>query len=291
MIAIRTTAVALSVAVILALAARPRFALAATPTADECATASETAQVARKSGQLLRSREQFALCASRSCPRVVAVDCEAQLAALVPAIPSVVLRVHGSDGAAPTSMRVTLDGRALDAKQLGAPLDLDPGSHALSVEADGSIPEARTFVLGEGERERAVDVVLRTAVDGVLRSAARAAPTAPPAAPPPSGVPVLAYAGIGTAAVGVVVGSVFTALTVHAKDTANAACPLPGDGCPPGVDPGPYNRSITENQVAAGVAFGVAVVGGVIGLVSLLSSGGSSQTAWVTPFGVSGSFE
>lgn len=79
-------------------------------------------------------------------------DALAELRAL---IASVRLRVE------PAHARVLLDGRSLSAADLAAPIVLNVGEHALSVDAPGYAPERRVLRVAGGQRELPVEVVLR----------------------------------------------------------------------------------------------------------------------------------
>lgn len=61
----------------------------------------------------------------------------------------------------PAGARILLDGRPLQASDLAAPIVLNVGEHALSVDAPGYAPERRVLRVAGGQRELPVDVELK----------------------------------------------------------------------------------------------------------------------------------
>jgi len=93
-------------------------------------------------------------------------DARREMEALKSRLPSVVLTVTGSEGAA-----VSLDGAPISSVSLGVPRFMDPGPHTVNASADGFETATMEFPLKEGESKR-VELVL------VPLSAAPASPPA-----------------------------------------------------------------------------------------------------------------
>jgi hypothetical protein len=184
-----------------------------------CVAASTQGQTDRDEGRLLAAREQFLACTREACPSIVKKSCSTWLAELGERIPSVVVRIHDAGQHDVTDARVTLDGKpiALD----GRPVALDPGTHALSVNAQGFLPVARTLLLAEREQGRLLVVELPARTVPPARSAAlesKRAPATPkrrePAPPASFHVPVAGWVLGGLGVVGV---ATFVALRSKAQ--------------------------------------------------------------------------
>ena len=138
----RATAAALAVgSVVVAGAAR------ADDTAD-CVAAHEQGQLARRDGRFDRAREDFAACQRDVCPSVIRPRCAEFARELEAAQPTLVIVVRGADGSDPSDARVQVDGAPFAAVSAVA-LRLNPGKHALHVEATGYLPADKVVVLPE----------------------------------------------------------------------------------------------------------------------------------------------
>lgn len=154
---------------------------------ETCLTAHERAQVDRLQGRFLEARAGLAICAQRSCPRLVSKDCTTWLAELEAAQPTVVFTAVDEAGRTLTDVKVHARG-ALIAEQLdGKPIPLDPGPCAVRYEAEGRGPVQQQLTLHEGEKDRVVRAVLPTASasDAIAASVAtpREAAASEPAVP------------------------------------------------------------------------------------------------------------
>jgi hypothetical protein len=148
-----------------------------------CASASEEAQRLQGSGKLLAARQKFLECTRTSCPSVVKQDCDGMLTTLETQIPSLVIAVRDEEGRDVVGV-VRLDGAIVDASS-GRAVPLDPGMHALHVEAPGKLPIDQSIVVHEGERARPVAVTL--ASKDPKRATRSPGTSAPPGAPGPYG--------------------------------------------------------------------------------------------------------
>lgn len=139
----------------LAIVASARNA-AAEPTARACIDAHAAGQIARKSGHLVESTEQFVLCASSACPELIRGECAAFQSEVEAAQPTVVLSVVGPSGLELPDARVSVDGHDWGAVVANVAVPLDPGAHEFGFTLpDGSQRVIRTE-LREAQKNRAI---------------------------------------------------------------------------------------------------------------------------------------
>jgi hypothetical protein len=150
----------------------------ATPTLDECVTASEDAQTLRLKGQLRVAREKLLVCANEACPKLVKKDCGAWFDEVDRAIPTIVFSVRGASGSDLTDVRVSVDGVALLEHLDGKAVPVDVGPHKVRFEAPGLSPQEENVVAREGEKNRIVTVTLAQPPAAVV--------TPPPVVSPPT---------------------------------------------------------------------------------------------------------
>jgi hypothetical protein len=224
---------------------------AAEPTKLECVEANEAAQDLRRGGSLRAAHEKLATCTATACPAAVREDCAQRLSEVTAAQPTIVFVAKDATGADLETVRVTLDGTALE---------VDPGEHTFRFELRGARAVVKRLVLHEGEQGRRETVVMRS-----MLSAAQTATTETPASSLASRWPV--YAAFGAGAAGLVVGSVFGALALGTKSTLEAECGPSRTHCP-ATDVARLNAEAW----GADIGFGVALVGAALGTVLLLTS-------------------
>lgn len=245
------------------------FTLVAAPAradpVDACLRAADEAQVLRDRGKLQRARESLLTCSRSACPRLVRADCAGWLADVDARLPSVVLAAQDPQGRDAASVKVTVDGVALDEGISGRSLPLDPGAHRFVFERAGAPALEQAVVLREGERRRLVSVRF-PAPDG------GAAP-----APPPPGRGALA-AAITLGGVTLAGGGVFAGLALGAKrdfDHLRTTC---APRCPPALV-----APVRTKEIAADVALGVGVGAAVAAVVILVlrPREGTPAGAWL----------
>ena len=130
------------------------------PTKSECIAASEAAQDLEQAGKLREARAKYATCVATSCPGAVRQDCAQHLDAVGPRIPSLVFDVKDGSGNDVAGVRLGVDGENLPEELNGTPVEIDPGTHILTFDADGQPQGRQTIVVTEGDRGRHVHVVL-----------------------------------------------------------------------------------------------------------------------------------
>jgi hypothetical protein len=174
------------------------------PTKRECAAANETAQDLRSSGKLREARQHLAICTADSCPGAIREDCAQRLQDVEAAVPTIMVEAVDPSGHDLTNVRVTMDGAPFVQQLGGTAMEVDPGEHRFTFEADGFKTKSDTFVLREGERNRSLRVVLESTV-------AKQEPSPSPASSGVDGntMRVLGISLGAAGAAGIVLGSIF----------------------------------------------------------------------------------
>ncbi|WP_437821176.1 hypothetical protein [Sorangium sp. So ce1078] len=241
-------ALALAVSAALALTgARAR----AEPHKRACAAAYERAQGLRRDGKLLAARQALIACSQPTCPAAAVADCGPWLAEVEQSLPTVVIAARDARGRERLDVRVLVDGRLLAAALDGKALPVDPGPRTFRYEpASGPAVEERVLIR-EGEKNRALTVILGAPAAGAPASppppaaqplaspaaqplaAPAAQPLAAPAAQPlaapasPAAEPVvprLVWASGAVGAAGLAVFTVAGALSLSAEADLRATC-------------------------------------------------------------------
>jgi hypothetical protein len=135
----------------------PRLADAAPA---ECFAAADEAQTLRDEGHYEAARERLAVCSAGACPAVVQRDCSKWMEELMQLWPTIVVRARDMQGRDLADVKVSVDGKSIAERLDGTPLQLDPGEHRLSCEADGAPPAEQTIVVRAAEKNRVVEVQL-----------------------------------------------------------------------------------------------------------------------------------
>jgi hypothetical protein len=159
-----------------------------------CATAAEEAQELRSVHKMSEARDKLVECSRPSCPSVVRDDCVRWLVEVTAPLPSVVIQATDVSGHPVSTVRVWVDGTALQQGQDLA-YAIHPGTHHLHLEADGMFPIDQQITVLEVEPKQLLPVRFSPV------------PPSPPAdaeAPRSGHVGPLPYifAGVGVAALG-----------------------------------------------------------------------------------------
>lgn len=162
-----------------------------------CIAAAERGQELRTEGKLRDARDKFVACTQAGCPDAIRKDCTTFLADVEASIPSIVVTATAPDGADLYDARLLVDGVVVSERIDGKATMVDPGRHAIRVEAkDGTHAEVEV-VLAEGDKHRKVHVAF-------TRKALPVAEVAP--APERSLIAPLMVGGLGVA---VLAGSLY----------------------------------------------------------------------------------
>ncbi len=202
---------------------------------------------------------------------------KAQHDALWARIPRITVRIEGE---VPEDTTVFVDGAALEAERVGAPLPVDPGAHHVAVKGGGLSAEARVTLV-EGQR---LVLPLRLVEGETARGPGGAGVDG---GITPAGIVGWVTLGVGSA--GLVVGSVFGGLALGARDDLDAHCP---DGaCLPAfhgdIDTFEMQRMVSTVSFIAG---GVLAAAGLTLVITDVATRGGEQAIWISPSGVAGRF-
>lgn len=205
-------------------------------------------------------------------------------AEIEPKIGRLLIRVEGVAG--PISVRV--DGKVVPEAILGAPYPVDPGIRTVVAECTGC-PASEEFVtVGEGETQ---EVTLELTPPPPPPPEPAAPPPEPARAPPPPPEPVeeprrtlspWVVGGFGTAAVGIVLGSITGGLSLaKTSDAKSRYCD--GSMCDAAAAPALDEANALAN--VSNVAFALAAVGVGVGVYGLLAPPKTTSRATAVPRG------
>lgn len=198
-------------------------------------------------------------------------------------VASVTVSVEG-----PTNPVVTIDGQTVPAAALGLKRPVDPGSHKVSATADGYKPADTTFSVVEGGSAAASLKMEKdpTAVAAVPGGAGAAGGTGPSSPSEPgadtggskgSTNTTLAIVAFGVGGAGLVVGAITGLIASGKASDLKGKCGADKNTCPP--DSQSDIDSYKSMGTISTIGFVVAGVGGVTGLVLLLTAPKSSSSA------------
>ena len=174
-------------------------------------------------------------------------------------------------------LELRIDDESFTASALGTPIPLDPGKHEIEVTAPGYASWHTSLAVAA--RQEKLTLTVPPMVPGPApphHEATESTPEAPaePAASPatPSDAPVLIWVAAGVAGSGLLVGSIFGALTLSERDNARSECPA--NRCVPGgLDDIDRARTYaTVSTLAFGVGLAAAVATAYLWVVRATSS-------------------
>jgi len=202
-------------------------------------------------------------------------------------------------GAAPHDVSIRRDDLELPTSLVGVPVPLDPGRHAITLEAKGHLPARVDVDLAEGARE---SVVL---APGAPLPSAPVRADVPAAAPEPkvaanddarAGADLrwLGYGLVGVGVLGIGTGTVTGLMAIDRKETQEENC-FPSNVCnPAGADAAAEGGSLA---LASTIGFVAGAVAAAAGLYLLLRDHGGGRKASESvvrigggPFGLGTSF-
>jgi len=266
------------------------------PDRKACIVAADDGQRLRDENKLSAAREKFILCASKSCPGVVAKECSQWLQEAERDMPSVTFRAKDEHGKEILDVRVFIDDQVVAESIDARALPIDPGEHKLKfARSDGKTVEDK-FVLRPAEKNRLIELSFQGPARADKGTPVKGATTMTP--DDPGGgfrIPVLGWVGAGVAVVGAGMMAFFAIGANDDEDHLRSTC---APNCPESERDG-----VDSKVLLANVGLGVAVVGiGVAVVSTVLANSGSSKpkSGRVTPtigpthggaaFGLSGSF-
>ena len=186
--------------------------------------------------------------------------------------------------------QVTIDGQAVPAAALGLKRPVDPGSHKVSATADGYKPADTTFSVAEGGSAAATLKMEKAPAGAVVAGGPvpTPGPGPSPASPTEPGADTggskgnmnktLAFVAFGVGGAGLVVGAITGIIASGKASDLKAKCGPDKNTCP--ADSQSDIDSYKSVGTISTIGFVVAGVGGVTGLVLLLTAPkDSSSTA------------
>jgi hypothetical protein len=196
-------------------------------------------------------------------------EAEAAYSKLAPMVAKITIKL---EGASPETVQVTIDGKPVDPRLIGVPLERDLGPHDIEVRYGGAAPltEKKTLVSGSNEI-----VTIKVPKAGASGSAsASAAPTVSASAPEVSTFPYrpLAIGGFALGLAGLVGTGVSIGLRQGALSKIEEACPGYSSGaiCPDSLR-AENNTGVTASTLV-NVFAAAAVVGVGVGVTLLIAA-------------------
>ncbi len=199
-------------------AARP--ARADDVTKEQCVASYENAQRLRKANDLVAARAQLVTCVNTSCPDLARQDCVAWLRDVDALMPSILVTARTAAGLDVAGARVFVDDHPLEAPT-GVAANVNPGEHALRVEASGFTPYTTRIVVSEREQSRLIHVELAPAPVAIAT---------PPKTTTHAPFPIAATIFTGVAVVSLGVGLAIDGVGVSNLDDLKHTC---GPNCTP----------------------------------------------------------
>jgi hypothetical protein len=127
---------------------------------DASCEAVEQTEAMRNEGQYRKARERLLECVNAQCGGDVRRRCATTLQKLDAVTPSIVVRAEDPTGNDTTDVAVSLDDERLVSSLDGMAIPVDPGEHRFVFTRTGHTPVVQTLTIAEGEKFRAIDVVI-----------------------------------------------------------------------------------------------------------------------------------
>ncbi len=160
-----------------------------------CSEANQSLKAAgqqKREGHLREALESLDECARAGCASLSGV-CTLKHAQIVAQMPSVVPMVTDDSGAAVLDVEVKADGQVLCSHLDGRAVPIEPGGHEFTFSAGGEVFATQEVLIGEGQRNRPLNIVKHApgtrgsvsvaSVAAVTSAGDERAPTNPPGGP------------------------------------------------------------------------------------------------------------
>jgi hypothetical protein len=247
-------------------------------TLTQCIAANDKGIDLRRRGKLIDARKALAACAVTACGADIKGTCEAGIAEISSALPSIVFAPKDRAGNDIAGVRVSIDGLPQAESLDGRALTVDPGTHLFKFETAGQPPVEKSFVLSEKEKDRRESIVI-----GPVVTVAAPAPIASPASSAPSSGPHFSgwvLGGIGLA--GVAAGIALGVVGQGDHNDAVAADVCNGKPCPSNMVPATATSDESTANTLKDAGYVAIAAGGALlvsGIVVLLVTRRSSSEA------------
>jgi len=229
------------------------------PTRDQCLAAHHSAQELKRSGELLESQAQLAICSSVGCPGPIISDCGQWISDLEQITPSMVFDVR-LDGKQVSEFQISVDGTPVT--DVTKAFKVNPGRHVVRAELPNFEPQEETPVLPEGQRLRLISFAFKS--NEPASEPAGGAPVAPIVPPPPvepkRPTPALVYPLLGLAVAGFGAFGVFSVIGHSKQNDLEKSCK------PDCTDAQlqPMKRNYLIGDVSAGVGVAALLGAGIV---------------------------
>ena len=198
------------------------------------------------------------------------VEAEALATQLRPRLASLTVHPKGTSATPP---KITVDNVVVPPDAATAPRVLNPGGHVVVLEANGQRVQS-DVTLAEGQsKEIDIDVPAPGNEPVGVAPLAPVPPLTPPPAPEERKLSPLVYAGFGTAAAGLVVGSITGILTLSKASALKDAC---REGRCPAASQSDLDSASATGTVST-VAFVIGGVGVAAGVIGIFMSGRAAE--------------
>ena len=203
---------------------------------------------------------------------------------------------------APSGVVVKRDGEAVEAREIGAPLAVDPGNHVVTTQAPGGAVAEQKFTIGAGE-EKTLELEVKggSGSDPQSTMPEDSGDTGPQAGGP-SGLRIGAYVSGGVGVAAVAAGLIMGKVVLDRSAVAEGDCKQQGDTdtfrCgPAGLEAATSGQSLaTASTVTFFAGIGLLAAGAVMFMMSPSGSANASAAKpgsyaivpMVTPVGTSG---
>lgn len=240
-------------------------ARAQVPTADASCEAVEQTETIRAEGQYRKARARLLECVNAQCGGDVRRRCAATLQKLDAVTPSIVVRAEDVSGNDLTDVAVSLGDERLVNQLDGMAIPVDPGEHRFVFTREGYPPVIQTLTIEQGQKFRAIDVVIGSPPTLALPPAHAASS---PGAAGSSERTVAAATLLGVGLIGV---TGFTVLGLRARSGEEAL-----ERCKPNCSDGRVD-SVKTRYLLANVSIGVGAL--ALGAATFVLLSGSSDDA------------
>ena len=145
-----------------------------------CLAAFRSAEMHVQSGQLRAAKDRLLACAQPTCSKFLREQCAGRFSQMQSEFPSVIPLASDDSGQPRSDVQVAIDGEALASRADGRAFPVDPGWHNFTFSADGEVFARQKIVILQGQRNRTIEVSLKTSGDsrpGVTPPAAPRAST------------------------------------------------------------------------------------------------------------------
>jgi hypothetical protein len=236
----------------------------------------EQTEAMRNEGHYRKARELLLECVNAQCGGDVRRRCATTLQKLDAVTPSIVVRAEDPTGNDTTDVSVSLGDERLVGSLDGMAIPVDPGEHRFVFTRTGYTPVVQTLTIVQGEKFRAIDVVIGAPPTLALPPASEAASSS--AAPSDSTERLVASGtliGVGLVGIGT-----FTWLGLRARSGEDVL-----QRCDPGCSEGRVD-SVGTRYLLANVSLGVGVAALGAATYLLLSAPSSDDVAEPTDQGI-----